>query len=1011
MSNHHFISYSVGDAAEFALRLCDELIAGPPPIAAWLDKRNIIPGQGWDEQIVEALKDCKSLIFVMTTDSVEDASGCKNEWLRALKYKKPIIPILLHHDAEMPFQLGNRQHIDFSDNFATGMAQLRKHIKWLSSPEGKLRALKDRLADATRDLRRATDAVKEARAEKDIETLREQIAAQENIVKNPQAAEQRVQKSIEVGIKLAQKPRKPVSGHSKTKFINPPPGIAPSYFQNRHVETGLVGDFLKDDSQRLMTVVGRAGVGKTALVCRLLKSLEAGRLPEGVGQPNSGEKLSVDGIVYLSERASQKVNFPDVFFDICQLLPKETAQALDAVYKESAIGTAAKMKALLREIPQGRYIVLLDNFEDKINPQTLSIEDKDIHDALTAVLDSEQHGLKVIITTRIAPKDLGLIEPGRQRRLDLDKGLKSPYAENILREMDFDGKVGLKDASNEVLNEARGRTQGYPRALEALFAILSADRESSLAEVLADAKKLLPEHVVEKMVGEAYSRLDEDAQMVMQALAIYGRPVTDVAVDYLLQPHVTGINSASVLSRLVNMRFVRKEATLYYLHPVDREYALGRIPMGEDGEEPNNGQIQKMVSLLPGETATPVSETGYSHNALLNRAADYFKETRLPRDDWKDLHDLEPQLAEFELRLQAGNYDTAARVLLEIDYEYLILWGHSRLVAEYHEQLQGKIEDQYVLLGSLINLGNCYSSLGDYQLAIEHYQKSLEIARETGSRRGRATVLGNLGLCYDRLGNYQLAIEYHQQDLAISQGVGDRKGEARALGNIGISHDSLGDYQLAIEHHQQDLAISQEIDDRSSEAGALGNLGNCHYMLGDYESAIDHHQQMLAISQEIGYRDGEAHALNNRACAQLFLDNSPSVQSGFQLAVEIWEETGSPDIVEPYTLWGISYLLTGNTDEARTAFAKATELASSFLEQANRVETIDLKALALSGLAVCMQDENCLQQACEVFMQAREITSAKGQVDRILKFFDFIAAHDDNQLLAGMREVAAGTQE
>jgi len=88
------------------------------------------------------------------------------------------------------------------------------------------------------------------------------------------------------------------------------------------------------------------------------------------------------------------------------------------------------------------------------------------------------------------------LQPGRQTRIDLDDGLASPYAENILREMDADGKVGLRDAPDALLYEARQRTRGYPRALEALFAILSADRDTTLREILDEAKFLafLAEH-------------------------------------------------------------------------------------------------------------------------------------------------------------------------------------------------------------------------------------------------------------------------------------------------------------------------------------------------------------------------------------------------------------------------------------------------------------------------------------------------------------------------------------
>lgn len=735
MPHHHFISYSAADAYDFALRLCDELGAGPPPISTWLDKRELNPGPHWDDQIVEAIRNCNSLIFIMTRDSVESESVCKNEWTRAIKYKKPITPILLHADAEIPFQLENRQYIDFTGAFQTGVAKLRKHIEWLAQPKGKLQALKDRLADARRDQRRTEDPDLQARIRDDIGSLKQHIADQEKIVADPQGAKQKVEESIAAGMERERQPRQPVGRDKKIKFINPPPGVAPTYFQDRFHETELVGNFLENDVERLITIVGRAGVGKTAMVCRLLKSLQSGQMPENGEHAKAGKKLAVDGIVYLSERGSRKVTFPDIFFDLCRLLPDERAGDLNAVYRDPAVSTSDKMKSLLRAFPRGRFIVLLDNFEDKVNTRTLAIEDEDVNQALTALLTAEPHAVKMIITTRIAPQTLALVEPAKQRRLDLDEGLASPYAENILREMDTDGKVGLKKASARVLDEARRRTNGFPRALEALFAILSADRETSLEEVLADAEKLLPEHVVEKMVGEAYSRLDSDAQTVMQALAVYGRPVSRVAVNYLLQPFLEGIDSAKILKRLVNMQFVRKEASHYFLHPVDREHALSRIPGGKPEDR-----------FIAGRTTQKEVERAniFSRYALLGRGAQFFKETRLPREEWKSLDDLTPQLAEFELRFQSRDYDTALDVLLEIDSDYLMLWGHFRIVLEYHQRLQGKIEDDHLKSASLTNLGLCYESLGDHQKAVEHHRQYLDISREIGDRLGEANALTNL---------------------------------------------------------------------------------------------------------------------------------------------------------------------------------------------------------------------------------------------------------------------------
>jgi hypothetical protein len=190
MSDFFFISHSSVDGKDFAMKLELELAAGPPPIPVWLDERKLRPGEDWDDQIADAIKTCKGMIFVVSADSVSPDSVCKNEWVRALMYKKPVIPLLLDPDAELPFRLESREYIDFSGSFDSPVAQLRKHLAWMESAEGQLQALKYRLSDAQRELPRAKPE-QQVRIQEDIDELKRQIAQQQKVIDNPEAARSR----------------------------------------------------------------------------------------------------------------------------------------------------------------------------------------------------------------------------------------------------------------------------------------------------------------------------------------------------------------------------------------------------------------------------------------------------------------------------------------------------------------------------------------------------------------------------------------------------------------------------------------------------------------------------------------------------------------------------------------------------------------------------------------------------------------------------------------------------
>ena len=156
------------------------------------------------------------------------------------------------------------------------------------------------------------------------------------------------------------------------------------------------------------------------------------------------------------------------------------------------------------------------------------------------------------------------------------------------------------------------------------------------------------------------------------------------------------------------------------------------------------------------------------------------------------------------------------------------------------------------------NLGNAYLSLGEYDKAIEYYEKGLEISHAIGDKSGIASKNGNLGNAYLSLGEYDKAIEYYEKGLEISHAIGDKSGIASKNGNLGNAYLSLGEYDKAIEYCEKGLEISHAIGDKSGIASNNGNLGNAYLSLGEYDKAIEYCKKGLEISHAIGDKSGIA---------------------------------------------------------------------------------------------------------------------------------------------------------
>ncbi len=198
------------------------------------------------------------------------------------------------------------------------------------------------------------------------------------------------------GIEREQVPAEPRPVRA-SKFVNPPPATAPIWFQGRQVETGLLAKHVIDPGIAMVTVTGRGGVGKTAMVCRLLKGLETGRIPDVEG---TAAAITVGGIVYLSRNGMHQVEYPTLIADLLRLLPAGEARRLQHIYHNPQHSPAEMMLAVLEAFPATSepVVVLLDNLGSVMDAERETLTEQALHEALTAVLTAPAHAVTVIAT-------------------------------------------------------------------------------------------------------------------------------------------------------------------------------------------------------------------------------------------------------------------------------------------------------------------------------------------------------------------------------------------------------------------------------------------------------------------------------------------------------------------------------------------------------------------------------------------------------------------------------------
>ncbi|MEA1895698.1 MAG: tetratricopeptide repeat protein, partial [Euryarchaeota archaeon] len=120
---------------------------------------------------------------------------------------------------------------------------------------------------------------------------------------------------------------------------------------------------------------------------------------------------------------------------------------------------------------------------------------------------------------------------------------------------------------------------------------------------------------------------------------------------------------------------------------------------------------------------------------------------------------------------------------------------------------------------------------------IQAHEKALAEFQERGDEKEAAKVLGQLGILHYRRGEWDLATEYCETSMEIFETLGDQHGLAQTYNNLGSVYFRKGEWNLAIKYYEKDMEISEALGDRHGVGLTLANIGKGYLDRSDLAKA------------------------------------------------------------------------------------------------------------------------------------------------------------------------------
>lgn len=333
-----------------------------------------------------------------------------------------------------------------------------------------------------------------------------------------------------------------------------------------------------------------------------------------------------------------------------------------------------------------------------------------------------------------------------------------------------------------------------------------------------------PKEVIQKMLFR--SQLNDEQRDLLHRLAFL--PAEGISRRLFLRKLCHNANGP--LSLLEGRSWVIREGDRVRVHPVIRDAVRDDMPL----EWADHGEFLRLILEAMEQPSAGLGEEEQASLCLLARGM------------WEVLRDSRVALALWDCLSAIARHCKAA-----CQYETALC------LCELLSRVEEDMTDVDKRVELHLEIGGLHQRSADYDGAIEHYQRALEMTQRDDDQRG--SCYNSLGVIYRKNAEYEEAVEYFEKALRCYQ---REDLLATAQNDLGVVYMNLGSnepdpekskafYSNAKARYEGSLKLREKLGASVRDlAFSHHNIGSALYRLGQYNEALEEHREALRLRKD-----------------------------------------------------------------------------------------------------------------------------------------------------------------